>query len=149
MNDTDPSLRKVTLPTRRLIAVAWAAAIVAGLVVAGVIAAIGPAAGAPVNGAAAAGIVGVVATLAVIALMPWRPRALLQWPVVWLAASFVRLMATMGGTYLLYSATHFGGKSLWLAVLVVYLAAMVGETRVYATSMRRFAPGGAEASTPE
>ena len=63
------------------------------------------------------------------------------------AASFARLVTTMGATFLLYSATQIGGKGLFFAVALAYVAAMVGETRVYAMSMKRFAPGGVETST--
>lgn len=155
----EPAIRKVTLPTRSFLAAIWVATLLAGGIFAGGALILGMGATATRNGGVAAGVVGVIASLVVLALRPWQPRALMQWPVVWMAGSFVRLLATIGGTYLLYSATPLGspsgGKSLWLAVAFAYVAAMVGETRVYAMSMRRFAPGAppapgaTEASTSE
>ena len=140
---------KVTLPTVPLLAVAWLASLLAG----GAWAAgawVRGAADAVVAGPIAAGLVGTSASLAVLAIRPWHPKTLYTWPIVWVAASLCRLAATMGATFLLYSATQIGGKGLFFAVTLAYVAAMVGETRVYAMSMRRFAPGGGvETSTCE
>lgn len=151
----DAAERKATLPTASFLIVIWATAAAAGAAFAAGALLLGFGGAAAVNGLAGAGVVAGAASLVIFALRPWRPRALLNWPVVWVAASFVRLLATLAGTYLLYSATHLGGRSLWMAVALAYLAVMFGETRVYAMSMRRFAPpaplapGAAEASTPE
>ncbi len=147
--------REVTLPTGRFLAVIWIAALGAGAAFAAGAVLLGLGDAAAWNGPIGAGVVAVAASLVVLGLRPWRPRAMLNWPVLWVASSFVRLLATLAGTYLLYSATQSGGRSLWMAVALAYLAVMVGETRVYAMSMRRVAPvapaapGAAEQSTPE
>jgi hypothetical protein len=145
----DAAERKVTLPTAQLLGAAWAACLVAGGGWMAVCWALGRGADQALSGAIAAGLVAAMAGAVIVGLRPWRPRSLLTWPVVWVTASFLRLVGTLGGAFLLYSATQIGGRSLWFAVALVYVAALIGETRVYAKSMRRFAPGGAEASTPE
>jgi hypothetical protein len=145
----------VTLPAGSLIAVAWGAC----GAVAGVWCAIGLALGRDrgflLGGAAAAGTVATSASVAIILLRPWRPRRLAEWPFAWLAGSFVRLVLTLAGAFLIYSAPFHGLGGMWLAaaVMMAYLAALIGETRVYAATMRRYgsAPLGRSAteSTPD
>ncbi len=145
---TDLTERKVTLPTIPLLGAAWVGCLATG----GAWAAVAWVLGAGervVAGPLAAGVVGSVTTLALLAIRPWHPRSLYTWPIVWVTASFARLVTTMGATFLLYSATQIGGKGLFFAVALAYVAAMVGETRVYALSMKRFAPRGVEISTPK
>ena len=136
---TNLAERKVTLPTTRLLAAAWVSCLAAGGAWAAAAWIVG-AGDRAVAGPVAAGIVGSVAALTLLAIRPWHPKSLYSWPIVWVAASFARLVTTMGATFLLYSATQIGGKGLFFAVALAYVAAMVGETRVYALSMKRFAP---------
>jgi hypothetical protein len=130
----------VTLPTGTLIGVAWGAC----GAVAGAWCAIGLAFGLDrgffLGGAGAAATVATSASVAIIFLRPWRPRRLAEWPFVWLAGSFVRLVLTLAGAFLLYSAPFHGLGGMWLAaaVMMAYLAALIGETRVYAATMRRY-----------
>jgi len=141
---------RVTLPTAALIGAASVAAITAGAAWALFAFVFGQGMSGALVGLAAGGLVAVSATLGLCAIMPWRPRQLGQWPAVWVAGSFLRMAITLGGTFLLYSATPFGGRTLWFAVMVAYLAAMAGETRVYALSMRRFTPSpGPSAAAPD
>jgi hypothetical protein len=146
---TNPAEQQVVLPTVRLLAAAWVACLVAGGAWAGVLLVLGQGATAAVTGLVGAGAVAVAALVALLAIRPWRPRSLAVWPIVWVAGSMVRLLTTLGVAYLLYSATPYHSRMLWFAVLVAYLAALVGETRVYALSMRRFAPDGAGPSSSE
>jgi hypothetical protein len=55
------------------------------------------------------------------------------------------MLMTLAGTFLLYSATPYRGVSLWLSMAAAYVAVMLGETRVYASAMRRLAPSAAPA----
>jgi hypothetical protein len=128
--------KTVTLPTLRLLAVGWAGPLVVGLGWAGlgsVVAGRSPVA----IGLAAAGVVGAASTLAILVLRPWRARSMAQWPMIWVAGSFARVAMSLGGALLLYSATPLRSPSLWLAVMVAYLAALIGETRVYVHCMQR------------
>ncbi|MBT8484486.1 MAG: hypothetical protein KJO43_02835 [Phycisphaerae bacterium] len=141
----DAARRKVTLPTGRLLAAAWIAAAVAGIGWAVVAGTVGPGVDSAVAGLLAAGVVAAASTISLLLLRPWRPKTLLLWPSLWVAASMGRMLIALSGTFLLYSATPYRSRSLWFAAVVAYLAVMVSETRVYASSMRRFAPPGGPA----
>jgi F0F1-type ATP synthase assembly protein I len=137
------------LPTARLLAVVWLGCLLVGAGWSGVALALGRGRDAVVTGLLAAAVVGVAASVVLLALRPWRPKRLDRWPMVWVAGSFLRFAVTLGATILLYSATPYGTRSLWFAVLLAYFAVMVAETRVYASSMRRFAPSETGASGSE
>jgi hypothetical protein len=93
------------------------------------------------TGPLAALLVGLGATCGILAMQPWRPRSVATWPMVWMAGSMVRFMVTLGGAFLLYSATPSGTVHLWIGVVIAYLATLVGETRTYAAAMRPVVAG--------
>lgn len=128
--------KMVPLPTLRLLAAGWGGPIVVGLGWAGLGSAVADRGQAAIALAAAA-VVGVASTLALLILRPWRARSLARWPMIWVAGSFARVALTLGGVLLLYSATPLRSPSLWLAAMVAYLAALIGETRVYVHCMQR------------
>lgn len=167
-----PQIPSRTLPTVRLLMVAWLYAIVAGagwtLAMVAHTSRIPPVAesqsaeSTPSDGNAtsetpapprpsaarliatgplAALLVGLGATCGILAMQPWRPRSLATWPMVWMAGSMVRFMVTLGGAFLLYSATPSGTVHLWIGVVIAYLATLVGETRTYAAAMRPVVAG--------
>jgi len=158
-----PPIPSRTLPTLRLLIVAWLYAIIAGagwtlaMVVhasrlpppptdahgaADSSAVAGPTAASLIaTGPLAAVLVGLGATCGILAIQPWRPRPLTTWPMVWMAGSFVRFMVTLTGAFLLYSATPSGTVHLWIGVVIAYLATLVGETRTYAAAMRPVVAG--------
>ncbi len=129
--------KPVTLPTTRLLAAAWLGAIVSGLGWAGLASVVSEDRVHVSVGPVAAGLVGVAATISLLAIRPWVPKSLMRWPTIWVAGSFGRMACTLGGAVLLYSATPLRTTSLWLAVAVAYFAALIGETRVYVQSMQR------------
>lgn len=145
----NPAMRETTLPTARLlVTVVVACAVVAALWTA-VVVALGQPRDRVMLGAVGAAVVTVASTVALAVVRPWRPKPLMRWPHVWVAGSFLRMAVTIAGCFLLYSAPPFAANGRWLALAVgvAYVAAMVGETRVYAVSMRRFAPD-ASGTTP-
>ena len=146
---TNAALRTVTLPTGRLLGAAWIGCLSVGFLWTAAAWLLGASWPSALSGLAAGGVVAVAAAAVLIVIRPWRAKTLAEWPVVWVAGSLARLAVTLGGTFLLYSATRFGGKSLWLAVAAAYLAAMIGETRIYGASMRRFDPGPGKSSPQE
>jgi hypothetical protein len=116
--------RTVTLPTAALIAAAWGACAAVAAAWCAIGLALGRERGFFLGGAAAAATVAAAASVAILALRPWRPRSLAQWPFAWLAGSLVRLVLTLAGAFLLYSAPFHGLGGMWLAAAVVYAATM-------------------------
>jgi len=142
----------VRLPTGRLLAAAMVLSAIVGF---GWLAAVLIGGGPSVvafGGLAAAGVVAVATAVALLAIQPWRERSLFVWPAVWLMHTYIRLVLALGGAFLLYSATPLSSKGVWLAAVLTYLAVMVGESRVYVTSMRsmtRVSSDPPEPSAPE
>jgi hypothetical protein len=126
----------VRLPTARLLAVALVTCVIVG---GGWLAAVllggGPGELA-YGGLAAAGAVAVATAVALMAVQPWRERSIYVWPALWLMHTYIRLVVALAGTFLLYSATPLKSRGVWLAAALAYVAVMVGESRVYVTSMR-------------
>ncbi|MEM7228025.1 MAG: hypothetical protein AAF432_04335 [Planctomycetota bacterium] len=149
VSPANAALRLVTLPTMPMLGAAWLGAIIAGGTVAILMLVLSRGTDWVLGALIGAGVVAGTATLSLLALRPWQPKPLMKWPVLWVAASFLRLAVTVVATFLLYSATRFGTAGLVLAVVTAYVAVMAGETRMYANSMRRYAPNGVGAVGPE
>jgi hypothetical protein len=132
--------RPVSLPTGRLLVAACVPALLTGMAWSGVTAVSGKGETIVVAGMLAGAIVAACSMLSVLLIQPWRPRPLYRWPMVWIGGSFLRLLVTLGLTFLLYSATPYGTVSLWLAVVAAYAATLFGETRAYATYMKQYSP---------
>ncbi|MCP3902325.1 MAG: hypothetical protein GY715_01705 [Planctomycetes bacterium] len=131
-----PDDQTVRLPTVRLATVAVViSVIVGGGWLAAVLAGGGPRVLA-LGGLAAAGAVGVASVVALFAIQPWHERSVYVWPAVWLLGTYIRLVLALAGAFLLYSATPLSSRGVWLAAALTYVAVMVGESRVYVTSMR-------------
>jgi hypothetical protein len=144
----NPAERTVALPLTPLLAVSVLGPAAACAVWTGGTLALGAGTLRLQAGAAASGVVAAAAVVHLLLLRPWKERSLLKWPMVWVGGSFLRLAITLGGAILLYSATPFRDVSLWFATVLAYVAVMVGETRVYASTMKRLAPAGAPAESP-
>ncbi|MBX3373293.1 MAG: hypothetical protein KF817_05610 [Phycisphaeraceae bacterium] len=129
------------LPTARLVAVVWTSTAFAGAAWTLVMLMRGATGWDLATGALGALVVGLGATTGLLAIRPWRPRPLDRWPAVWMGASGVRLLVTLGIGLLLYSATPSGTVHLWFSVAIAYAATLVGETRAYAAAMRPYIPG--------
>lgn len=129
------------LPTARLIAVVWTSTVFAGAAWTLVMLLRGAEGWDLATGALGALTVGLGATTGLLVIRPWRPRPLDRWPAVWMGASGVRLLVTLGIGLLLYSATPSGTVHLWFSVAIAYAATLVGETRAYAAAMRPYSPG--------
>ena len=134
------AMRRVTLPTVPFIVAGCAGSAIAGAGWAIVGALLGGGAVDVLIGAAAAGVVGTAVLLSILVVAPWRPKPLQTWPIVWVAGSFVRLIASMGGVYLLYSATPLGGFQTLMAVGIVYATTVIGEAMVFARYLQSSRP---------
>lgn len=128
------SERKVAMPTAVLM---WAV-VASALLVAGGWAtaiAIGPWGMSDFSaGMAGIGIATAAAIAGVFVISPWKPRAMIDWMTMWLAATVFRLFVTPIAAYLLYSAASsaLAAKPFWLAVAVTYLATLFVEAAVLA-----------------
>jgi len=91
-------------------------------------------------GAVAAAIVCICATLALLAVRPWKRRSMLDLPFVWLGSSALRMVGVLTVSILLYFAFSLDIATLLIAVVVVYLATLLGETVVYVQSVRVLPP---------
>jgi len=133
-----------TLPTGRFLAVIYGI----GLLVAPAWWAVTRGLGRPVAeqwmGLAAAAIVAGCATLALLAVRPWKRRSMLSLPFVWLGSSLLRMVAVLIVSILLYFAFSLEIASLLIAVVVAYLATLAGETVVYVHSVRVLPPAGGQ-----
>ena len=138
MNATSiPAREPVTsLPARRMVVTviaAWAAVIAAWAVVTaltGRTATITPA-------AAGATLVAGISILSLLAIGPWKPRAMGTWTNLWLAALVGRLLLTPALAYLLYSATPLSLTPLMLSVAVTYIVVQISEAAALAAHLNR------------
>ena len=126
------------LPTRRLLATIA----LAGLSAAGTWAGAAAAAGRPglaAEGAAGAGLVSLVSAASVLAIRPWRPRAMGDWPGPWLGGILVRLLLTPALAWLVYSAAPLSLVPLMLSVAVAYMTVQISEAATVALYLKRVA----------
>ncbi len=138
MNATPITAREpvTSLPARRMVVTviaAWAAVIAAWAVVTaltGRTATITPA-------AAGATLVAGISILSLLAIGPWKPRAMGTWTNLWLAALVGRLLLTPALAYLLYSATPLSLTPLMLSVAVTYVVVQISEAAALAAYLKR------------
>lgn len=144
--------QRVSLPTGRLAAAGCGSAGLVGVMWAVLAWGLGQAEAWWMAGLAGGVVVAAACVVALVAIQPWREREVFRWALVWMAGSMVRMVATLGLTLLLYSAppqpaaSIQGSTGLWFAVAACYMAALLAETRVYASYMKRVAPGTGGAS---
>ena len=130
----------MTMPTTRLVgAVVVGSALSCGLWMAAVAA--GPwSREAVLAGPFGAATVLVVALVGVMVMTPWRPRAMLDWWTMWLAATVLRLLLTPVAGYLLYSATSLALEPLCLAIAASYFVTLLAEVTVLQRHVNRVFP---------
>ncbi len=136
---TNAALRKVSLPTGRLLRVMATVGVVTTALAGGAAWAMGT----PRDLAAALAGSGVAVAASMVGLLsirPWRARPIVRWPLSWLAGSGLAFLAAIGGSYLLYSATPLGSDWLWIPMAATYFAVLLAKARAYANHMRQFLP---------
>ncbi len=93
---------------------------------------------APIVPAAAGAILVIgISTLSLLAIGPWKPRAMGTWANLWLAALVGRLLLTPALAYLLYSATPLSLTPLMLSVAVTYIIVQISEAAALAAHLNR------------
>ena len=137
MTEPEPTM---TMPTARLIgAIALGAVLSCGLWMAAVAA--GPwSREAIFAGPYGAGTVLLIGLLGVLVMSPWRPRAMLDWWTMWLAATVLRLLLTPVAGYLLYSATSLALEPLFLSIAASYFVTLLTEVAVLQRHVNRVFP---------
>jgi len=78
-----------------------------------------------------------VSTLAVVAIRPWKPRPILVWGGVLIAASTGRIVVTIGICLLLYSAARLPAGPLLIGAMAGLVPVLVGETALATRRFRR------------
>lgn len=132
-----PLLPEITLPTQRLLFVA-----IGGPVVAAVgwslVTIMGPwDASTTLIGLLAIGVTAVVAVSVTLAIRPWRPRSILAWGGVLIAASMGRIVLTIGICLLLYFAARQPAEPLLIGALAGLVPVLIGETTIAANRFKR------------
>ena len=87
--------------------------------------------------AAGATLVAGISTLSLLAIGPWKTRAMGTWANLWLAALVGRLLLTPALAYLLYSATPLSLTPLMLSVAVTYVVVQISEAAALAAYLKR------------
>ncbi|MFI4898077.1 MAG: hypothetical protein ACIARR_09645 [Phycisphaerales bacterium JB059] len=126
---TQPAIR---MPMQRLICVELLAWLVAGALAVGVVSAMGHANGAVMG--AGATLVGLIAGLLVVGMTPEREA--FRWAMVQVAASSVRMLATLAIGFGLYKSLEPDKIGLWAPLLLTSLAVLAAEVMVFLPVLR-------------
>jgi hypothetical protein len=126
------------LPTLRLLATVGCAGVAAAGIWAGAVVATGRT-GLVAEGAAGAGLVALVSAASILAIRPWRPRAMGDWAGPWLGGILLRLLVTPAVAWLVYSATPLSPVPLLLSVALAYMIVQISEAATVALYLKRVA----------
>ncbi|MBC8203415.1 MAG: hypothetical protein H8E91_06255 [Planctomycetes bacterium] len=130
MNNPEISLSFRTIATAQCIATTLAAALwITGSFIGGFggqIAAIG---------AAESGLLLVVSLIVLILFSPNKKRPVATLATLWSATSFIRFLAALGASTLLYYAAQFGLRPLLFSFLITAVFLLVAETKALAKSL--------------
>jgi hypothetical protein len=89
-------------------------------------------------GAAEAGIL-LISSLIILALFsPQKKRPIATAATLWSVASFVRFIAALGGSTLLYYVAQFGLRPLLFSFLLTAVFLLVAETKTLASMLSEF-----------
>ena len=134
-----PEIPVIQLPTRRLVVSTSVAGGAVALVLAGVVRVTGLWNGDDYLTAMLWGclLTTLVALASMLAIIPWRPRAVDAWVTLWMAGAVLRLLSTSLVAFLLYFATPLDGGALAASVVATYLAALGVESVVLSRHLHR------------
>ncbi|MDP7070359.1 MAG: hypothetical protein QF561_03310 [Phycisphaerales bacterium] len=88
-------------------------------------------------GLLAIGVTAVVSVTVVVLLRPWKPRPILMWGGLLVAASASRVVGTIGVCLLLYSAARLPAGPLLIGALAGLVPVLIGETTIAARRFKR------------
>ncbi len=89
-------------------------------------------------GAAAAGILLIISLIILVLFSPQKKRPIATVATLWSATSFIRFLAALGGSSLLYYAAQFGLRSLMFSFLFTAVFLLVAETKVLSNSLSEY-----------
>ena len=84
-----------------------------------------------------AAIASVMMGLGLLVVTPWRPRPATEMPLVWLASTVIRFLATPAVAFLLYFAIHPPTRPFVLGLALCYLALLFVEVLITVFDLRR------------
>ena len=79
----------------------------------------------------------VMTGLGLLVVTPWRPRPATEMPLVWLASTVIRFLATPAVAFLLYFAIHPPTRPFVLGLALCYLALLFVEVLITVFELRR------------
>ncbi len=140
MTTTSISAREpvTALPTRRMVVTVIGATLLTIAVSAALTMLTGGALTIPAAVAGAALVAGIT-ILSLLAIQPWKPRAIGTWANLWLAAIVGRLLLTPALAYLLYFATPLSLTPLMVSVAATYIIVQISEAAALAAHLNRIA----------
>ncbi len=136
---------RATLPTVPLLLIALASCAAAAALWTAATVVAGHAAAVIVSGLYAAGVVALSAAISLVVIRPWKPRSLMTLPFVWMGGSLLRVVGVLGLSILLYFSLPFEPGPFLIAVVLAYLATLLGETWMYVRSIRLIPATGSAA----
>jgi len=89
-------------------------------------------------GAAAAGILLIISLIILVLFSPQKKRPIATVATLWSATSFIRFLAALGGSSLLYYSAQFGLRSLMFSFLFTAVFLLVAETKVLSNSLSEY-----------
>jgi hypothetical protein len=89
-------------------------------------------------GAAEAGLLLIISLVLLALFSPSKKRPIATVATLWSATSFVRFLAALGGSTLLYYAAQFDLRSLMFSFLLTAVFLLVAETKVLANSLSEY-----------
>lgn len=93
-----------------------------------------------VTGVIGVAMVAAVSLAGVFAIVPWMAKPASITMMLWLVADVFGMLLTLGGAFLLYSATSLSSRPLLLGVVVAYFLTLLGKVIVAALHVRRHLP---------
>jgi hypothetical protein len=87
-------------------------------------------------GAAESGVVLIVSLVVLALFSPNKKRPIATLATLWSATSFLRFLAALGASTLLYYAAQFGLRPLLFSFLLTAIFLLVAETKVLASSLQ-------------
>jgi hypothetical protein len=92
------------------------------------------------SGLAVAGILLVVSLLSLYLFSPSKQRPIATVATLWSATSFVRFIAALGASSLLYYVAQFGLRPLMFSFLLTAVFLLVAETKVISKMLSEYSP---------
>ncbi len=94
------------------------------------------------TGAAESGLILIVSLVILALFSPNKARPIATLATLWSATSFIRFIAALGASTLLYYAAQFGLRPLLFSFLLNAIFLLVAETKILASTLSKTSPQG-------